>query len=382
MQIIRADIDQWLSGAQTYALPRLLQTVLQIVLGVVAFLVARAVIKRVLGKFAARTASKIDDHIVELLQRCVSISIWGWVAWRMSLIWDLPYLANFVGAVWIVTLSFPLSDFIAKILRVVEEEIVPKTKTTLDDTALPLLNTVVRFMVIAGGVVMAMSRLGVEIMPFVAGASVLGVAIGFAAKDTLSNLIAGVLLIVDRPFNIGDRIELWTAPRGTATWGDVIEIGLRATKIRNPDNLIFVIPNNEIMRRDIVNYTGSGDNIRLRIPIGISYDTDPDLAKRIIRKVALGIADVEPSPEPQIIIRNFGESSVDMELRVWISNARRRRAVADEITESVKMEFDRQGIEIPYAKRDLYIRMMPAEADQLRGDHSTPPPNKSDRSET
>ena len=104
--------------------------------------------------------------------------------------------------------------------------------------------------------------------------------------------------------------------------------------------------------------------------------------KRIIRKVALGVADVEASPEPQIIIRNFGESSVDMELRVWISNARRRRAVADEITENVKMEFDRQGIEIPYAKRDLYIRMMPAEADQLRGDHSTPATNKSDRSET
>ena len=385
IQITRADIERWLADAladaQTYALPRLFQTVVQIVLGVVVFLVARAVIKRVLGNFAARTASKLDDRIVELLQRCVSISIWGWVGWRMSFIWDLPNLANFVVAVWIVALSFPLSDFIAEILRVVEEEIVPKTKTTLDDTALPLLNKVIRFMVIAGGVVMALSRLGVEIMPFVAGASVLGVAIGFAAKDTLSNLIAGVLLIVDRPFNIGDRIELWTAPRGTATWGDVIEIGLRATKIRNPDNLIFVIPNNEIMRRDIVNYTASGDHIRLRIPIGIGYDADPELAKRIIRAAALEVADVQVSPEPQIIIRDFGESSVDMELRVWIGDARRRRAVGDEITEKVKLEFDRQGVEIPYAKRDLYIRMMPDEVDKLHGDRSNRPP-KSERSET
>ncbi len=381
MQITRDDIVLWLAAAQSYAMPRLLQTLGQVALGLVVFVVTRAIIKRVLGHFASRTASKLDDHIVEVLQRCVSISIWGWIAWRVGFIWDLPNLANFVVAVWIVSLSFPLSDFIAKILRAVEEEIVPKTETTLDDTALPLLNKVIRFVVIAGGVVMALSRLGVEIMPFVAGASVLGVAIGFAAKDTLSNLIAGVLLIMDRPFHIGDRIELWTAPQGTATWGDVIEIGLRATKIRNSDNLIFVIPNNEIMRRDIVNYTASGDNIRLRIPIGIAYDADSDLAKQIIRDVALGVEGVQASPEPQVIIRNFGESSIDMQLRVWIDDARRRRTIGDEITDKVKVEFDRQGVEIPYAKRDLYIRMMPDKADKLRGDDSSPPP-ENEQSET
>ena len=381
IQITRADIDRWLANAQSYAAPRLLQTAGQIVLGIVVFVVTRAVIKRVLGHFAARTASNIDDHIVELLQRSASISIWGWIGWRVSFIWDLPNLANFVVAVWIVALSIPLSDSIAKILRVIEEEVVPKTETTLDDTALPLLNKVIRFFVIACGAVMALSRLGVEIMPFVAGASVLGVAIGFAAKDTLSNLIAGVLLIMDRPFHVGDRIELWTAPQGTATWGDVIEIGLRATKIRNSDNLIFVIPNNEIMRRDIVNYTASGDDIRLRIPIGIAYDADSELAKKIVREVALRVAGVQASPEPQVIIRNFGQSSVDLQLRVWIGDARRRRTVGDEITEKVKQEFDRQGVEIPYAKRDLYIRTMPSDAEQLLGHRSNVPP-KSGSSET
>ena len=112
-------------------------------------------------------------------------------------------------------------------------------------------------------------------------AGVAGVAIGFAAKDTLSNLIAGILLIIDRPFEVGDRIEVWSAPAGSATWGDVIDIGLRATKIKTTDNIVIIIPNNEIMLRDIINYTIISENIRVRINIGIAYDADLKKAKNV-----------------------------------------------------------------------------------------------------
>jgi small-conductance mechanosensitive channel len=361
LEITRADLERWLLEARDYAFPRLLQSLGQILLAAALFVIARWILTRIERRFTAKTASQVDDHVIEVIRRSASISIVAWAGWRTAHIWDLARLADFAVAVWVVALTVPLADFLAKLLRVVEEEIVPKTETELDDTALPLLNKFVRFLVIGGGVVIALSYMSIDILPFIAGASVAGVAVGFAAKDTLSNLIAGVLLIVDRPFHVGDRIELWQAPQGTATWGDVIEIGLRATKIRNPDNLIFVIPNNQIMQRDIVNYTASGDNIRLRIPIGIAYDADPAKAKGIIREVALDVEGVMHEPPPQIILRNFGESSVDLELRVWIDDARKRRSIGDEITDRVKTEFDRAGVEIPYAKRDLYIRAMPAE---------------------
>ena len=270
-------------------------------------------------------------------------------------------LVSLVEAVWILAMAVPTAGLAANLLRVIEEEVVPRTQTTLDDTALPLLNKFARFLIIGGAGIVALAHIGVVITPFIAGASVAGIAIGLAAKDTLSNLIAGVLLIMDRPFDIGDRIELWTAPTGTATWGDVIEIGLRATRIRNSDNVIFVIPNNQIMQRDIINWTASGDNIRLRIPVGIAYDADPTKAKEIILGVALEIDGVMSDPEPKVIIRSFGESSIDLQLRVWIVDARQRRAIMDEITDRVKTEFDRAGVEIPYTKRDLYIRAMPTD---------------------
>jgi small-conductance mechanosensitive channel len=367
ISLTRADLDRWLLEARDFVLPRLLDTLGQVLLGAVLFVVARWVIVYVEKRFTSRTRSKIDDHIVEAVRRVASVSIVMWVLWRTADIWtDAPAaaqstLVSVVEAVWIIAVSVPLAALAAKLLLVVEEEVVPRTETTLDDTALPLLNKFARFMIVGGAAIMALAHIGVQITPFIAGASVAGVAIGLAAKDTLSNLIAGVLLIMDRPFEVGDRIELWDAPMGTASWGDVVEIGLRATRIRNPDNVIFVIPNNLLMQRDIVNWTASGANVRLRIPIGIAYDADPAKAKEIITKVALETPGVIAEPPPQVIIRAFGESAVDLELRVWIQEARRRRAIMDEITDRVKSEFDRAGVEIPYAKRDLYIRSMPAE---------------------
>lgn len=360
-QLTRATVEQWLMQARDYAFPRLLQTIGQLILASIVFVVLRWVLKRVERSFSSKTATKIDDHFVEAARRLGSVSVVAWALWRTAHIWELPGLSRFVIAASVVALSLPLAGLVSNLLTVLEEGFVSRTENTWDDTALPLVNKTIRVVIVGGGVIIALSTMDINIMPFVAGASVLGVALGFAAKDTLSNLIAGVLLIVDRPFQVGDRIELWTTPTGTGTWGDVIEIGLRATKIRNPDNLIFVIPNNEIMRRDIVNYTASGDNIRLRIPISIAYDADTSKAKEIVRAVALQVDGVLSSPEPQVIIRSFAESAIDLQLRVWIGDARQRRTIGDLITDRVKQEFDRAGVEIPYAKRDLYIRSMPAE---------------------
>ncbi len=360
-QLTRATVEQWLMQARDYAFPRLLQTIGQLILAGIVLVVLRWVLKRVERSFSSKTATKVDDHFVEAARRLGSVSVVAWALWRTAHIWELPGLSRFVIAASVVALSLPLAGLVSNLLTVLEEGFVSKTENTWDDTALPLVNKTIRVVIVGGGVIIALSTMDINIMPFVAGASVLGVALGFAAKDTLSNLIAGVLLIVDRPFQVGDRIELWTTPTGTGTWGDVIEIGLRATKIRNPDNLIFVIPNNEIMRRDIVNYTASGDNIRLRIPISIAYDADTSKAKEIVRAVALQVDGVLSSPEPQVIIRSFAESAIDLQLRVWIGDARQRRTIGDLITDRVKQEFDRAGVEIPYAKRDLYIRSMPAE---------------------
>jgi small-conductance mechanosensitive channel len=135
----------------------------------------------------------------------------------------------------------------------------------------------------------------------------------------------------------------------------VIDIGLRATKIRTTDHIIIVIPNNEVMRRDIINYTLISEKIRVRVNIGVAYDTDIKKAKDIILKVAASAEWIAKEPAPKVVVRNFGESSVDLQLRIWIEDARRRMDTVSYITDQVKDEFDRQGVEIPYPKRDIYV---------------------------
>jgi MscS family membrane protein len=230
------------------------------------------------------------------------------------------------------------------------------TESKIDDIVFELLARFSGFIILATAVIISLDLLGLNVVPFIASAGVAGVAIGFAAKDTLSNLIAGILLIIDRPFEVGDRIEVWSAPAGTATWGDVIDIGLRATKIKTTDNIVIIIPNNEIMVRDIINYTTITEKIRLRINIGIAYDADMQTAKDIILNVADSAEWVAKEPPPVVVVRNFGDSSVDLQLRGWIDDARKRMRTISTITDRVKTAFDEQGIEIPYPKRDIYIK--------------------------
>ena len=270
-------------------------------------------------------------------------------------LFGLLFLENMFHALMIVLLATPAKDAFLILLEYLKENIIERTKTKVDDIIFDLLNKFSGAIIYATAVIMALDTLGINIMPFIAGAGVAGIAIGFAAKDTLSNLIAGVLLIIDRPFEVGDRIEVWSAPAGSATWGDVINVGLRATKIKTTDNIVIIIPNNEIMKRDIVNYTIISTNIRVRINVGVAYDADIEKAKKLILDVADAVAWISKSPAPKVVVRSFGESSVDLQLRVWIDDARKRMDTVSYVTDKIKTAFDQHGIEIPYPKRDITV---------------------------
>ena len=357
--IANIDYQAWINRAVEFLVPRLIQSGLQLLAAGIVYYLARWILRRLEARFSLRTETKLDDIVVELVRRMVLTSVGFWAVWRLAFIWDLPTMVAVVGGVWIVGLSLPVSRAVGDLLKILETNVVAKTETKLDDTVLPWISRIITGVIVGTAVLLALFNMNINIAPLLAGASLAGIAISFAAKDTLSNLIAGVLLILDRPFEVGDRIELWSAPARQATWGDVTEIGIRATTIRTTDNILIIIPNNQIMQRDIINYTASGPTIRLRIPIGIAYDADMEQAKKVCLEVAAAADQVEESPAPVCILRAFGASSVDLELRVWVKDGRLRRTVEDTITEQVKLRFDAVGIEIPYPKRDLYIRQAP-----------------------
>ncbi len=294
-------------------------------------------------------------NLLNLIKQAVGYGLLLLLGLYLAGLFKLLYLEKWLPAIFIVLFAGPLKSFLIVVLSYFEKNWVDKTETQVDNIIFDLLNKFSGFVIYVAAVIVALDLIGINVMPFIAGAGVMGVAVGFAAKDTLSNLIAGVLLIIDRPFEIGDRIEVWSAPKNSATWGDVIDIGLRATKIKTTDNIIIVIPNNEIMMRDIVNYTLISSDIRVRINIGVSYDTDIEAAKQAILEVAAQVDWILKHPAPVVVVRSLGDSAIDLQLRVWIADARRRMATISTITDRVKTVFDAKGIEIPYPKRDIHI---------------------------
>jgi small-conductance mechanosensitive channel len=342
-------------GIRSVSLHLLFKTLFAIVISYIVWLILLRILAVFEKKIQKTDNIQINTRIFRVIRRALFYGVILATGTYLIRLFNIGLLEKIFHSLMIILLATPVKDGLLIVLEYLEKNIVDRTKTKVDDVILDLLNKFSGAIIYATAVILALDVLGMNVMPFIAGAGVAGIAIGFAAKDTLSNLIAGVLLIIDRPFEIGDRIEVWSAPAGSATWGDVIDIGLRATKIKTTDHIIIIIPNNEIMKRDIVNYTSISTKIRVRINVGVAYDADIEKAKDLIKDVAGEAAWISKEPPPKVVVRNFGESSVDLQLRVWIDNARKRMDTISYITDKVKAAFDKNGIEIPYPKRDITI---------------------------
>jgi small-conductance mechanosensitive channel len=332
---------------------------LRVTLTIVGFLLAWLILRQVL-KFIEKRMRKINlieiqEQLFKIFRKALFYALVLVAGSYIIGLLNIALLEKIFHALFVILFAGPSKNFLIVTIRYLQSRVAHKTDSKIDDIVFDLLIRFADFIIYAVAIIIALDILGINVMPFIAGAGIVGLAIGFAAKDTLSNLISGILLIIDRPFEVNDRIEVWSAPADSATWGDVIDIGLRATKIKTTDNIVIIIPNNEIMRRDIINYTIISEKIRVRINIGIAYDADLQKTKNVILQVAQTTEGVADDPPPKVVVRNFGESSVDLQLRVWIHDARKRMDTISYITDKVKEAFDREGIEIPYPKRDIFI---------------------------
>ena len=331
--------------------------VLLLVMGTVLWCVFSFVIKRLDKMYPQRPFFQKNRQFISLLRKSGYCAILFLMVIGLVKLVHVSIIDRILYAFVIMILASFTNNIAMILLPALEKNIAEKTETKIDNILFGLLNKFATMIIFVAAGFWALKVLGFDIMPFLAGAGIVGIAIGFAAKDTLSNVIAGILLLIDRPFEVGDRIEVWSAPANSATWGDVVDIGLRATKIRTTDNIVIIIPNNVIMTRDIVNYTSITDEIRIRIPIGIAYDADVKKAKEMIIRVSLELDWVmrEPSP-PKVVVKSFGDSSVNLEARVWIKDPRRRMDTVSHVTDRIKEVFQEEGIEIPYPKRDIFIK--------------------------
>lgn len=334
-----------------------IQTLIVVAAAFILAKVADLVITRVFRQLTARTRTDLDDKILAALHRPVFTTVVLVGLW-VALVIEIPegyeeYAGNIIGTlVALIWLKFFLTLSSVVLSRLAEDD---ARFQVFQPATLPLFDIAAKLLFIGLAAYFILLAWDTDVTAWLASAGILGLALGLAAQDTLGNLFAGVSILADVPYKVGDYIVLDGGERG-----EVTRIGLRSTRILTRDQIEVTIPNSIIAQSRIVNESGGpSPKRRLRIPIGVAYGSDVDQVIEILGKVAVDEELVSPQPEAKVHFVNFGDSSLDFELRCWIDNPEWRGRITNQLNTAIYKSLNAAGIEIPFPKRDVYIKEWP-----------------------
>ena len=336
-----------------------------IVVSLVLAKIADWIFTRGLVRLAQKTPSEIDDQMVEMIHKPIFYSVLAaGLAVAVTLV-ELPVPFQFIGFGLIKTLVVLIwlilgIRLILLILDWMTHQ--PKRFNIVQPDTKPLFDIGARILLYGGAFYFVLISWNVDVTAWLASAGIIGIAVGFAAKDTLANLFAGVFILADAPYKIGDFIVLDGGERGRVT-----KIGIRSTRILTRDDVEITIPNAAIGNSKIINESGGPYvKYRNRIPVGVAYGSDVDLLRKILLEVAQEAAKeggVALDPEPQVRFRGFGDSALLFELLYWIKDPVLKGRIQDLLNTLTYKALAEAGIEIPYPKRDLYVKELPERRD-------------------
>ncbi len=321
----------------------------------------RLILRFIAKRLAKKTKSELDDIIIDALKRPVFylILIGGFD-------YEFKYLRNSYDFVTEGTFNllhgvcFTLAVLVAAWLLIrlfkgliywYTHTIAIKTETKLDDEFMPIFERSIKIVIFTLAIMAILQYFSIDIKGLVAVLGVSSLAIALAAKDTLANMIAGFILMLDRPFRVGDRVTLQDD-----RILDVYEIGLRSTKFLTRDNTLVIIPNNEISRMTIDNLSYPAPEIRVRVHVGVAYGSDIDHVKKLLIEAANSHPKTIDPEKSWVQFLNFGDSSLDFRVNSYVSNYSVQRRTGHDIREIIYKIFERDGIEIPFPQRVVHMQ--------------------------
>jgi MscS family membrane protein len=326
--------------------------------------VADIFIDRVLRKLAARTSITMDDVLLDFLHGPLCWTIF-WLGVAHALLispllepWQtvLPALAKtMILVIWTYTVT-RIFNWLAhhKLGAQSEQEKIGK------DVVL-LLKNVIRVVIIATGVLWLLTIWKIDLTPLFASAGIAGIAVALAAKDTLANFFGGVSVFMDKTFKLGDYIILDSGERG-----EVMEIGIRSTRIKTRDDVMVTIPNMLIANSKIINESAPVPRFRIRVPVGVAYGSDLDQVEKVLLAVAAANPEVAQEPAARVRMRAFGDSAINFELLCWVDDPSFKGLVIHNILKAINQAFKDNRIAIPFPQRDVHLiqpdRPAPAKA--------------------
>lgn len=345
---------------------RLIQASLIFLVAVLISQTSKIILHRLQVHGAGRTSNPIDDQIFDTLKKPLSTSVIlvgvHLALLRSQLLGDAISLVNSI----LITIAIfywlrGLVSFVRFALKHLSRDDA-KLKIVQKHT-LPLFDNLAIIIFYGAAIYFIFVAWDINVSAWMASAGILGLALSFAAKDTLANLFAGVFILADNPYKIGDFIVLDSGERGMVT-----HIGIRSTRILTRSDVEITIPNAIMGNTKITNETaGPHSKYRLRIKVGVAYGSEIQQVRQALLLAAERVSGLENDPAPRVRFRTFGDSSLNFELLCWVAEPVLRGSTSDLLNEAIYNIFNEQAIVIPFPQRDVNLRQLPPHEDNTDG---------------
>lgn len=263
------------------------------------------------------------------------------------------HIGSFNITLWTLVYFFFLLFILFYVTGKLRKWIVYKVlaKSKIDLGVRIAVGTIFRYIILVIGLVIVLQTVGIDLSTLTVLFGALGIGIGFGLQNVTNNFVSGIIILLERPIKVGDRIEIGDVN------GDVVRVSMRATTIVTNDNISIIVPNSDFISSKVINWSHTDRNIRFNYPVGVSYKEDPDKVKKILLEVAASNDGVLKEPKPDVLFSDFGESYLEFKLRIWTREYINRPGVLkSKLYFEIFKKFRENGIEIPYPHRDIMIR--------------------------
>jgi len=322
-------------------------------------LLIRLFFARVILALTRHTQTEIDDFIAQALRFPVIATVLAAGAWGAMTASVMSATVRYLASGFLITLVALLWTTAAMRIGHMLLELLSQRVDQVpwvQPKSLPLFDMMLKVLVVGGFAYVVCVAWQIPLTSWLTSAGIVGIAVGFAAKDTLANLFSGIFIIADAPYQMGDFIILDNGIRGV-----VIEIGIRSTRLTTRDDVEVTVPNAVIANAKIINETGGQhQKMRVRVKVSAAYGSDIDLVRKVLLSATDGVEHLCSDPAPRVRFREFGDSGLHFELLAWIVKPVYRGRVLDKLHCRVYRGFADAGLEIPFPKQDLYVKELPS----------------------
>ncbi len=330
-----------------------LRFLLILVITVIVGIIVKLIVRRVLKPLALRTKTKIDDLIVKSISSVIFYVVLA-VGFKIGF-QHFDFASTALNSI-IDTLLITIVTVLA--VRIINDFVehwktgwATKTESTADDRLIPLIEKILKALVIIIAVIFVFDVWNVNITPLLTTAGIAGIAIALAVKDSLANILGGLQLVLDKTFKVGDKVELESGELGV-----ILDIGLRSTKLKTYDNEVVYIPNGQLANSRIKNFTVPDLSIRVNVAFGVEYGSETEQVRKVVLEAVKKVDAVLDDPAPSVQFIEMSDYSLDFKARAWVKDYNQAYSTKLKVRDAIYAALNQAGIGIPFPTRTVYTK--------------------------